>query len=197
MPRQVSNVNDFGQLALIAFGSNDNSVWGDQKETVQKAMAEVANLAQTPARYSKLYQTPAYPAGSGPDFVNAAIAIDTKLSAQALLDQMHKIEAAAGRTRRQRWEQRTLDLDLIALGDQILPDLPTYMHWHDLAPEAQQTEAPTRLILPHPRLQDRPFVLIPLADVAPDWRHPVHSKTIADLLTAISSEDLESIVPLV
>ena len=175
--KQESKTSQMGQCALIAFGSNDNSIWGDAKETVQKAMFLVSKSAISVAHHSGLFATPAFPADSGPDYVNAAMAFQTMLSAPALLSALHDIEAAAGRERRQRWGQRTLDLDLIALDDQVLPDDATHQRWRDLPLADQQRTAPEQLILPHPRLQERAFVLVPLLDVAPDWQHPLLKRT--------------------
>ncbi len=194
--RQVTNIEGFGQLALIALGSNDHSRWGDQKETVQKGMDELAKLSQAAVIPSRFYSTPAYPAGSGPAFVNAVVAIHTNLSPDALLAALHNIEAAAGRSRTVRWGQRTLDLDLLAYGDQIRPDAQTHAVWRGLSVGAQQRDAPDELILPHPRLQERAFVLVPLADVAADWQHPILGTTVSQMLAACSADDVAAVVPI-
>ncbi len=99
---------------------------------------------------------------------------------------LHQVEDAFGRERPSRWAQRSLDIDLIAYGGCVSPDRDTFLHWMNLPLERQMKEAPDQLILPHPRLQDRGFALIPLADVAPDWRHPVLGKTIKEMAEALS-----------
>ncbi|MGJ8622880.1 MAG: 2-amino-4-hydroxy-6-hydroxymethyldihydropteridine diphosphokinase [Yoonia sp.] len=182
------------QKCLIAFGSNKNSAWGDARKTVLTALEHVQGLAASPLACSPLYATPAFPEGSGPDFVNAVAAIETALSPADLLSALHRIEADAGRERLARWGARTLDLDLIACGGDVLPDHATYQRWHDLPLAEQMQRAPQDLILPHPRLQDRAFVLVPLCDVAPDWIHPVLGKTAAQLCAALPAADSASVV---
>lgn len=194
--RQVIKKSDVGHLTLICFGSNEISIFGDPRETVQKAMSLVAGLSDAAPISSPLYRTPAFPAGAGPDFVNAAMAIRTALSPDAVLAELHEIETLAGRVRAARWGQRTLDLDLIAMGDLICPDMATQTYWRDLPPAAQASTAPDQLILPHPRVQDRSFVLVPLTDVAPDWVHPVLQTTVRDMLAARPAEERATVVPL-
>ncbi len=91
---------------------------------------------------------------------------------------------------------RTLDIDLLAMGDSVLPDTKTQDSWRALAPEAQIRTTPDQLILPHPRLQDRAFVLVPLADVAPDWVHPRTGLTVLQMLDALPAADREAVKPL-
>ena len=194
--RQESNLIKIGQLVLIALGSNEKSVFGDARETVQKAMAMIGQLSDQTAQFSSFYATPAFPAGSGPDFVNAAMAIITKSSAHELLAQLHQIEAAAGRVRTARWGQRTLDLDLIAYGDQVHPNTKSQTQWRDLTLHDQQQMTPKELILPHPRMQDRAFVLVPLMDVAADWRHPILGETVSQMCAALPAENRADVVDL-
>lgn len=181
-------------LALIALGSNQKSDWGDARATVLKAMVLVGKLSNGPVSHSDLFRTPAYPDQSGPAFVNAAMAIATACAPEALLTDLHNIEAQAGRTRDQRWGSRSLDLDLICLGDQILPDPQTQTWWRDLPLAVQQQEAPTQIIVPHPRIQDRSFVLVPLAQIAPDWLHPGLQLTVLQMLARRPAQERDSVV---
>lgn len=181
---------------LIALGSNAASAWGDVATTVQKASAAIARLSDTPPVISRLFKTPAFPAGAGPDFVNAVIRIETRLSALDVLAALHEIEADAGRERTVRWGQRTLDLDLIAMADEVLPDATTHRYWRDLPLDQQVKVAPDELILPHPRLQDRSFVLVPLTDVAPDWVHPILDQTVLEMRDARPEAELASVIPI-
>ncbi|MFT6943844.1 MAG: 2-amino-4-hydroxy-6-hydroxymethyldihydropteridine diphosphokinase, partial [Yoonia sp.] len=172
------------------------SVWGDARETVQKAIDCIAEIVSSTPDCSPLYATPAFPAGSGPAFVNAVMAIETDLNPLDLLATLHQIEAEAGRIRETRWGQRTLDLDLIAMGDSVFPDVAGYMHWHDLPLAAQMSHAPAQLILPHPRMQDRAFVMVPLCDVAPRWVHPVTGLTAREIFAALPAHDRAAVVPI-
>lgn len=181
--------NDAGASALIALGSNQSSTAGGPIATLDAALALLKSLGAVIRAVSPYYHTSAFPAGSGPDFVNAVAEIDVPWSAQETLDQLHRVEAELGRIRKKRWGQRTLDLDLLVMGQKVLPDPATFDRWFTLSPEAQQREAPDRLILPHPRMHQRAFVLVPLARIAPDWRHPVTGRTVSDLLKDLPEAD--------
>jgi 2-amino-4-hydroxy-6-hydroxymethyldihydropteridine diphosphokinase len=177
----------------VALGSNVASTAGGPEATVRAAFERLEDVFQAPVRKSKIYATPAFPVGSGPDFANAAAALDTSLSTTEVLEVLHTLEAEFGRRRVERWAQRTLDLDLIARGQEVRPDREILRQWMDLPLDRQKVEAPAQLVLPHPRLQDRPFVLIPLRDVAPDWRHPITGRSVAEMCGGFSSDALAEI----
>jgi 2-amino-4-hydroxy-6-hydroxymethyldihydropteridine diphosphokinase len=185
------------QHALVALGANLPFAHSSPPETISAALGEiVANGLEIVAK-SRLFATPCFPAGAGPDYVNAACVIDSAaLDPASILAVLHEVEDRFGRRRAQRWGMRTLDLDLLAFGDSILPDPQTHAAWAGLAAEDQVRRTPDGLILPHPRLQDRAFVLVPLMDVAPDWRHPVTGRTVSQMCAALPAADRDAVVPL-
>jgi 2-amino-4-hydroxy-6-hydroxymethyldihydropteridine diphosphokinase len=122
--------------------------------------------------------------------------LESEMAPRDLLEICHNIEAEARRARDTRWEPRTLDIDLLAFGDQILPDLETYNHWRTLPLDEQSAVAPEGLILPHPRLQDRSFVLVPMMDIAPDWEHPVLGLSTQQMLARLPASDIDAVTPL-
>jgi 2-amino-4-hydroxy-6-hydroxymethyldihydropteridine diphosphokinase len=165
-------------------------------ETLQSALASLVANGHSIVAVSRFYQTPCFPAGAGPDYVNAAciLRFSAEFSPQSVLNALHKVEDTYGRRREQRWGMRTLDLDLVALGDSVLPDAQTQAGWRDLPLDQQLRAAPDQLILPHPRLQDRAFVLVPLADVAPDWRHPLLGMTVTDMVAGLPAAERAAMV---
>ncbi len=149
--------------AYIALGGN----LGNPRQTLITA---TANLARHPQirllAASSLYRTPAVGGPSDqPDYLNAVLKVSTSLTAAELLSFCQQLENASGRTREVRWGARTLDLDLLFVGRLIL-----------------ETE---RLQLPHPRLQERHFVLLPLVEIAADFIHPQLGCSMTDLLDGL------------
>lgn len=146
--------------ACVALGAN----LGDASAAVAHAASALATLPGTQlVRVSSLYRTAPYEA-QGPDFINAVALIETQLEPLALLDALHALELKNGRERPYRNAPRTLDLDLIFHGDTVL-NTP-------------------RLTLPHPRWSERAFVLMPLAEVAPERVSPA-------LLEAVKNQAIE------
>ncbi|WP_170764007.1 2-amino-4-hydroxy-6-hydroxymethyldihydropteridine diphosphokinase [Ruegeria lacuscaerulensis] len=182
--------------ALIALGANLNLRDSGPKVTLQRAIDAILRQGVVIRAVSRFYETPCFPAGAGPDYVNAAALIETEMSPAELLNLLHEVEREFGRERVQRWGMRTLDLDLVLYGDLVLPDHAEFDRWLTLAPEAQKEQAPDTLILPHPRLQDRAFVLVPMADVTPGWRHPVLGRTVTEMLSDLPAEDVAAVTPL-
>ena len=154
--------------ALIALGGNV----GDVRATFQAATADICSLAQASLRArSPDYATPPWGDTEQPRFINACIEIETGLDPHALLFVMQKVEQKFGRTRakERRWGPRTLDLDLIAYDDVTL-DKP-------------------ELTLPHPRLFERAFVLVPLAEIAP--HRLIRGRHVSEALADVPTADIE------
>ena len=154
-------------MILVAIGANLPGPRGESPLVACRAAAEA--LRGLPglrvAAVSRWYATAPVPPSGQPDYVNGVIRLEGAADPAWLLGRLHAIEAAAGRVRGERNAARTLDLDLIDVNGAV-------------------RDAPDP-VLPHPRAHERAFVLAPLADVAPGWRHPRLERTVADLIAAL------------
>jgi len=191
-PRQLNEQTS----AIIGLGANLPSDFGTPENTLRYALMQLEDEGIRVQSVSRFYATPCFPVGAGPDYVNAAAVLASRLTAQELIAKLHSIESRAGRERLTRWGQRVLDLDLLAYGDEIAPDMEGFLRWQKLPLEQQSRLAPEQLILPHPRLQDRAFVLVPMADIAPNWRHPVLGRTVRQLLDELDAKETAQIKPI-
>lgn len=189
---------DCANDVLIAFGANLSL--GDQppEVTIVQAIRALAEHGLSVVRQSRMYRTPCFPRGAGPDYINAAACVIPRhdMTAQGVLAILHRVEETWGRARGGRWVGRTLDIDLLAYGDSVFPDPQTQTLWRDLPFRDQLRLAPDQLILPHPRLQDRAFVLVPLADVAPDWVHPLLGLSVTQMLALRPQEEVATVTAL-
>lgn len=180
---------------LIGMGANLNSDVGTPADTLVYALKELSKNGFHIRAVSRFYRSAAFPAGSGPDYVNAVTSVSGNGSAEEVLALCHRIEAGLGRQRESRWASRGVDLDLLAAGERIAPDRATEEHWRRLPLAAQMRDWPAGLILPHPRLAERAFVLIPLAEIAPDWRHPVTGLDVATMAAALPEAEKAALRP--
>ena len=159
-------------MILIALGANLPHNGVPLVKTLQHALARLTQLGVDVVAVSAFYQTPAWPNPSDPGFVNAVALVRTMLQPVDFLTLLHEVETEFGRLRSSPNAPRTLDLDLIDHDGRVTDN---------------------GLILPHPRVCDRAFVLIPLADVAPDWRHPVTGQGVGALLAALPDADRDGV----
>jgi len=181
---------------IISLGSNQQMAGASPQLVVEQAIEALHVRGAVIRKISRFYETPCFPVGTGPEFINAACLLETTWSPSEALDKLHAIEKEFGRKRTQRWGQRTLDLDLIAVKDVVCPNLQTHKKWRNLDPGRQMTEAPTELIVPHPRMQDRAFVLIPMKDIVPNWVHPILDLSVDQMLDALPQSEKVAIKPL-
>jgi 2-amino-4-hydroxy-6-hydroxymethyldihydropteridine diphosphokinase len=154
---------DLDQAVFVALGANDKGDRADCREALQAALARFPGEGLEVIARSSWWKSAAWPDPHDPPFLNGVARIRTALDPHALMAALGRIERALGRTRSARNAPRTLDLDLVAFG-RLAGDLDG-------------------LILPHPRAAERLFVMGPLAEIAPDWRHPVSGRTAAGLAT--------------
>ena len=155
-------------MILVALGSNRSGPWGSPRQTLTRAMAELDSNGMKLVSASRLLMSAPFGRVNQSPFVNAVAQITTQLPPQALMRALHTIERSAGRRRTSRWGPRTLDLDLLDYHGLIL-------------------RQPSQLILPHPGIADRIFVLKPIAELAPRWVHPVLHQTARTLLHRLAA----------
>lgn len=184
-----------GTFSLLAYGANLPGPAGVPRATLTAALDRLAEQLPAPMKASRLFESPAYPPGSGPPFLNGCAAVRWDAGPEALLALLHRIEDAFGRTRANRWEPRAIDLDLIAVGPAVCPDPGTHDAWRTLPLAQQRVLRPDRLVLPHPRMQDRAFVLVPMLDVAPDWRHPRTGRSVREMVDALDPAEKAAVRP--
>jgi len=182
-------VREAGPRFYVAFGSNLESEHTSSLEVLIEAMRLIADKGHKLISVSEYYQTPAFPAGLGPDYVNFVAEYETLSTPEEILAQLHNIEDQLGRVRHLRWGDRVVDLDLLSFDARILPSEDVVHEWLKLPADQQSKKTPNSIILPHPRLQDRAFVLIPMADIAPNWCHPILGKTVTEMLAEIPEGD--------
>ncbi|HVI50297.1 MAG TPA: 2-amino-4-hydroxy-6-hydroxymethyldihydropteridine diphosphokinase [Candidatus Sulfotelmatobacter sp.] len=156
-------------LILIGLGANLPSRFGDPRQTLQAALKRLQDLGLEVTARSRYWLTAPVPVSDQPWFHNAVCAVKTGLPPDELLALLHKVEAEFGRVRTVVNAPRVLDLDLLAYGDEVV-------------------EAERGLVIPHPRLAERAFVLFPIRDVAPDWLHPVTGEGLEAMIARIPAD---------
>lgn len=156
---------------FIGAGANlPHPSYASPRETLQAALLELDRRQTRVLRYSPWYRTAPVPASDQPWYVNVVAEVDTDLPADGLLQTLHDIEELFGRIRSVPNAPRLIDLDLIDFRGEIAAG------------------GAGRATLPHPRMAERAFVLRPLADLAPDWRHPISGIAIGELLADLPAE---------
>lgn len=158
---------------LLGIGANFPGPWGTPRQTLARGLAELDSGGVHVSKVSNFYETAAVGRPGQPSYVNAAAAIETAMPPEALLRRLKQIERAAGRRGGSPWGPRALDMDILDFKGRV-------ENWRGSRPNfARAGRRP--LILPHPWIAQRPFVLRPLLDIAPNWRHPVTRRSAKEL----------------
>jgi len=163
-------------MIYIALGSNLPTRHGGPRETITEAVKVMDRRGVGCVRMSSFYRTRPVPDNGQPWFLNAVMQADTKLTPQHLMNMLHLIEAEFGRLRFMQDGPRTLDLDLLAYDNRLMKG------------------EGGGVLLPHPRMHKRAFVLEPLNEIAPDWIHPVLHKTPDELLQRLPGEEQRDVM---
>ena len=163
-------------MILLALGANLPSRIGTPLQTLNHVLALLPRHGVRVVAVSGFYSNPAVPASDQPDFINCIARVETVLTPEQLLQTCLEIERDLGRVRTEKWAARTIDLDIVDYDGRR-------MSGDDLT-------------LPHPRIAERAFVLVPIRDVAPDWWHPVTGERIEALIEALPPDERAILKPL-
>ena len=164
-------------MTILALGSNLSSNFGNRFQNIDIAISYLESYSIKVKRKSSFYETPSYPNKNDPMFVNVVIEVSTNLSPIDLASVVIFIEEKLERKRNMKNDPRTCDIDIIDYNGEIL-DLK-YQNFD--------------LLIPHKNLRLRNFVLYPLQEIAPNWKHPKTNESIDTLLKNLSTEDRKSI----
>ncbi|GAK32544.1 7,8-dihydro-6-hydroxymethylpterin-pyrophosphokina se [Iodidimonas nitroreducens] len=154
-------------MIYIGLGSNLTTIAGNPANTIITTLSILRDFGINVEKKSSLYESAPIGPKDQPSYINAAARIQWVDTPQALMHRLHEVENHFARQRDVRWQARTLDLDLLDMDGMILPDSKA---WEQAS---TSHAAPQSLILPHPHLHERRFVLQPLLEIAPDWQHPI------------------------
>lgn len=176
-------------------GLGSNLSHGDMTplEVLRDAVSRLSESIVENVRQSTVYRTSPVHQADQPDYYNCVLMGDTTLQPGQLLDACLGVENAYGRMRSNRWGARTLDIDVLAFNDLVLPGREA---WQEAAAMTADGTVRTDLILPHPRLHERAFVLVPLVDVAAEWRHPVFGQSARQLFELLPQHDRRGVRPI-
>ncbi len=167
---------------VIAMGGNLNGRWGDPNHTIARAVKTLSVAALTNVNCSAFYRTIAVGSGLQPRYCNMVLTAQTGLSPRQLLRQVKQVERRAGRRLHSHWSSRVLDIDLISYNSIVIGWPPLEIH---RSGSGFGRRARGGLILPHPQAHLRAFVMKPLADVAPYWRHPAIGQSAWQILARL------------
>lgn len=180
------------KLCWLALGSNLPHGGLQPQQVIRSAITSLKKAGLNEVKVSGFYRTAPVPRSNQPDFINCVIAGETNYSALEMLDICQSVEMSYGRERAVRWDARTLDIDIINFGQQVFPSLD---EWHVVANNMKASTNIPHLVLPHPFMHRRAFVLRPLCDLMPEWRHPVFGRSASDLLSDQGEQDRKHVEP--
>ena len=178
---------------LISFGANIPGPLGCPAETLNQAIKEFQYQDLLILKKSQIYSSLAFPDPKKPAYLNGCLQILVNCGPNDVLCKLKAIETKMGRRTNHRWGSRICDLDLLSFESKVLPSSEIFNHWYRMPFKNQLLEKPDELLLPHPRIQDRAFVLKPLLDVAAGWMHPVHNLTVKEMFNFLPKEERDAV----
>ena len=179
---------------LISFGANLPGPFGSPEETLRAVFNELPNHGLFINKKSSLYSSAAFPDPTEPRFLNGCLEILVDCDALTVLERLKRIELKMGRRENYRWGSRVCDLDLLSFENTICPSKEGFHRWYRMPLDQQIHKKPEELLLPHPRLQDRAFVLKPLMEFAADWIHPVLNYSIREMFESLTEYERKEVV---